>query len=48
LGLFIVRNVAQRHGGDTWVESEEGKGSTFYFTIPLDGANLIGGSARKG
>ncbi len=47
LGLFIVRNVAQRHGGDTWVESEEGKGSTFYFTIPLDGANLIGGNVRK-
>ncbi len=47
LGLFIVRNVAQRHGGDTWVESEEGKGSTFYFTIPLDGANLIGSSGHK-
>ena len=47
LGLFIVRNVAQRHGGDTWVESEEGKGSTFYFTIPLDGANLIGSGAHK-
>ena len=46
LGLFIVRNVAQRHGGDTWVESEEGKGSTFYFTIPLDGPNLIGSGAR--
>ncbi len=47
LGLFIVRNVAQRHGGDTWVESEEGKGSTFYFTIPLEGANLIGGGAHS-
>lgn len=43
LGLFIVKNVAQRHGGDTWVESAEGEGSTFYFSIPLAGANLLGG-----
>lgn len=40
LGLFIVRSVAQRHGGRAWVESAEGKGSTFLFSIPLhsDGA----------
>jgi PAS domain S-box-containing protein len=43
LGLFIVKNVAQRHGGDAWVESIEGKGSTFYMTIPLNGVNLLGG-----
>lgn len=41
LGLFIVRSVAQRHGGDAWVESTEGKGSTFYLGIPLDGPNLV-------
>lgn len=41
LGLFIVRSVAQRHGGDAWVESEVGKGSTFSFSIPLKGANLL-------
>ncbi len=43
LGLFIVRSVARRHGGDVWVESENGKGSRFYFSIPLTGANLVGG-----
>jgi signal transduction histidine kinase len=43
LGLFIVKNVAQRHGGDAWVESVEGEGSTFYMTIPLEGPNLLGG-----
>jgi PAS domain S-box-containing protein len=42
LGLFIVRSVAQRHGGDAWVESVEGQGSTFFFSIPLAGANLVG------
>jgi len=35
LGLFIVRNVALRHDGDVWVESELGKGSRFYFSLPL-------------
>ncbi|MCB9451874.1 MAG: PAS domain-containing protein [Anaerolineaceae bacterium] len=42
LGLFIVRSVAQRHGGDAWVESEDGKGSCFFLSIPLVGANLVG------
>ncbi len=41
LGLFIVRSVAQRHQGEAWVVSESGKGSTFYFSIPLSNANLI-------
>ncbi len=45
LGLFIVKNVAQRHGGDAWVESTEGEGSTFYMTIPLNGVNLLGGES---
>lgn len=45
LGLFIVRSVAQRHGGDAWVESKEGAGSTFYLGIPLEGPNLVGSLA---
>ncbi|MFN8451477.1 MAG: ATP-binding protein [Anaerolineae bacterium] len=40
LGLFIVKSVAQRHGGDAWVESQENVGSTFSFNIPLKGENL--------
>lgn len=35
LGLFIVHSVAQYHGGKVWVESELGKGSKFYFSLPL-------------
>ncbi len=41
LGLFIVKSVAQRHGGDAWVKSIEGHGSTFFMSIPLEGANLM-------
>jgi two-component system sensor histidine kinase VicK len=39
LGLFIVKNVAQRHGGDVWVDSEPGHGCTFTLMIPLEGYN---------
>jgi signal transduction histidine kinase len=46
LGLFIVRSVARSHGGDAWVESVEGQGSTFYIRIPLNDANsIVSGSA---
>ena len=36
LGLFICRDFVEKHGGKLWVESEEGIGSTFRFTLPAN------------
>jgi PAS domain S-box-containing protein len=35
IGLYISKNIIERHGGKMWAESEPEKGSIFYFTLPI-------------
>jgi PAS domain S-box-containing protein len=41
LGLSLVKEIIEKHGGIVWAESEFGKGSNFKFTLPVASANIL-------
>lgn len=47
IGLLLVKGFLEKNGGEIWVESVEGEGSSFYFTLPIEKPLYITGSSEE-
>jgi PAS domain S-box-containing protein len=47
IGLLLVKGFLEKNGGEIWVESTEGKGSSFYFTLPIEESLYKIGSSNE-
>lgn len=47
LGLTITKNLVNLLGGDIWVESQEGQGSSFFFSFPYDDVEIVTQKSKK-
>ena len=47
LGLYLAKIIIETYGGSIWFQSEEGKGSTFWFSLPIDSKTGVIGKSMK-
>jgi two-component system sensor kinase FixL len=47
MGLSISRSIIEAHGGQLWAENNRGRGATFYFTVPVEDAQMKENLAQR-